>query len=138
MQNIKRFIQSEEYFEDFFRGENFPEGEDFGGESYYCFSIKENPELYINIWSGFICDIFGEPKTDGIYWSGLTRDYHEIVRICDSNGYEIENLNEYITDLLRYKDVEFEFEYTRGAYELILDFLTFARDNNLTVMAEYD
>ncbi len=94
--------------------------------------------MYLHIWEGFIHDIIRDLKTDGVYWAGLTRDYNEEVRTFTWDSTEIEDIDEYITDLLRYKDDEFEFETTREVYELILDFFIFAKENNLTVLGEWD
>ncbi len=126
MQNIERFIRNERFYDG------------FEGEHEIALWLKENPEFYLHIWDGYMDDIHRPPKTDGIYWAGFTRDFHEEVRTYSEEIVEIENLDEYITDLLRYKDVNFRSKKAHEVYELIFDFLTFARDNNLTVMAEYD
>ena len=58
------------------------------------------------------------------------------MRTFSGNEVEIENLDEYINDLHLYKDSQFEDEEDFEVYELILDFLTFAKENNLAVIAE--
>ncbi len=109
----------------------------FYGSGEVILSLKDHPEYNLHIWEGYMGDILQDPKREGDYWSGFTRDFHELVRTFSSALVEIENLDEYINDLLLYKDVQFEFDETFEAYELILDFLAFAKENNLTVLARF-
>ncbi len=126
MQNIERFIRNERFYEG------------FEGDPDFTLWLKENPEFYLHMWDAYIDDIFCEPRAKGANWEGFTKDFQEDVRTwkyCEE--VEIENLDEYINDLLLYKDANFPLKNTCEVYELIFDFLTFAKDNNLTVMAQH-
>ncbi len=125
MKNIERFINNNKFYDEWLYGD--PE---------LVLSLKENPQCNLHVWDGYIIDITRDIKPKDAYWSGFTRDYQEDVRTFSGEEVELENLDEYINDLLLYKDAQFEFNETFEAYELILDFLTFAKENNLTVMAE--
>ena len=128
MKNLERFIQNDKYFD-----------ERFFGESDMTFALKENPEFNIYLWEGFIDDICENPRTDETgHWIGFTRDNNEFIRTY--SGYPVEiDLDEYIKDLLLYKDIDFEKEFgkeTQEVYDLILDFLLFAKETNQTVIVE--
>ena len=104
----------------------------------FTLSLKENSEFYIHIWYGYMCDIYRDPKVCGDYWGGFTRDLQEYVRTFSEDLVEIENLDEYINDLLLYEDVKFKYEETREVYDLIYDFLCYAKETKQTVLAELD
>lgn len=126
MENTERFINNEKFYD-----------ERFYGEDELVLSLKGNPEYNIHIWVGFISDILRKLKDSDDYWSGFTRDWNEIVRTFCGHLVEMEDIDEYINDLLLYKDDKFEFgDETREAYTLIVDFLLFAKENNQTVIAE--
>ncbi len=125
MKNIERFIKNRKFYDQRFYGSGRLE-----------LFLKEYPQCNLYIWEGYIDDILKEPKRKGDYWSGFTRDFHELARTFNDEV-EIENLDEYINDLLLYKDSQFEDEEDFEVYELILDFLTFAKENDLTVVAEF-
>lgn len=126
MENTERFINNEKFFDERFYG--------IGDE--LVLSLKEHPKYNIHIWEGFIFDILRDAKAAGDYWAGFTRDYNEMVRTFCGDPVEMEDISEYINDLLLYKDDEFEDDEDREAYTLILDFLRFAKENNQTVMAD--
>ena len=128
MENIERFINNDKYFD-----------ERFCGEPDVTFTLKENPQFNIYMWAGFLYGIANDPFTDekGL-WIGFTRDYQEMIRTY--SGYPVEiDLDEYIKDLLLYKDIDFEEKFgkeTQEVYDLILDFLLFAKQTNQTVIVE--
>ena len=127
MNNLERFICNETFYD-----------ERFYGEHDLTLSIKEYPKLYIHIWDGFLDDIHSPPRVNGDTWRGFTRDFHEEVRTYCGVEVEMENIDEYINDLLLYKDKKMDLgDETTEAYKLIFDFLTFAKENNLTVLADY-
>ncbi len=125
MKNIERFINNSKFYAKRHYG---------GGE--LVLLLKEYPQYNLHIWVGYIDDVTEELKTKEGRWIGFTRDCAEYVRTFAGDEIEIENLDEYINDLLLYKDSQFEDEEDFEVYELILDFLTFAKENNLTVLAE--
>ncbi len=131
MKNIERFIRNETHYD-----------ERYYGDHEMTLTIKENPSFYLHMWDGYLDNIFhNNLRTLGDYWIGFTRDNQEFIRTYSGDVVEIENIDEYITDLLLYKNVDFQnkcFKETKEVYELILDFLTFAKENNLTVLAEYE
>ena len=125
MENTERFINNESFY-----------AERHYGADELVLSLKEHPKYNIHIWDGFILDILRELKVIGDSWSGFTRDWNEIDRTFCGDPVEMEDIDEYINDLLLYKDDTFLFEGTIEAYALILDFLRFAKENNQTVMAD--
>ena len=131
MENAERFFMVEKWYD-----------ERYDGEPDLTLTIKEYPDLYLHIWDGYFDNIFHKNfRTNGIYWAGFTRDNQEFIRTFSDEVVEIENLDEYITDLLLYKDLDFEkncYSETKEVYNDILDFLTFAKQNGLTVIAQYD
>ncbi len=126
MQNLERFIRNEKWYDEWFYGDHE-----------MTLTIKENPNFYLHIWGGYFNFILRDALTVGDCWIGFTRDNQEIIRTYSRDVVEIENLDEYITDLLLYKYAERD-EEDSEVYQLILDFLTFAKENNLTVLAEYE
>ena len=98
-------------------------------------SIKESPEFNLYIWEGYFVKIFGEPIFTDKMWVGFTRDYHE-----DINGWdeatEMDNIDEYIWDMLRYKNKQFEWEETPKVFDLIIEFLMYAKQTGQTVIVE--
>lgn len=130
MRNIKQFIHNYDYFDD-----------RFGGEDALTLTLKEKPDYCIHIYSGYIYSIHENPQVgiDGI-WKGFTKDTQEFARSFGGKAVEID-LDEYIEDLLLYQDVDFtqvDVKETQEVYNLILDFLKFAKELNQTVVVEYD
>lgn len=101
--------------------------------------LKESPEFNLHIDETYFFDIFGNPIFNGKPWVGFTRDYQEIVNGWEKET-EIENIDEYIRDMLRYKnrERELDFEETPEVFNLILDFLTYAKETGQTVIVEKD
>ena len=120
MKNTERFINNWDFF--------------LSCEPELELHIKEKPEYNIHIWKGHLRDIFGKPRLDGMGWHGFTLDYQEDKRTAELDGCEIKDIDEYIDDLLEYKDKGFEYEETNEVYCLMLDFLQYAKENNLTVV----
>ncbi len=102
-------------------------------------SSKENPELNLNIWEGYFCDIFEHPPLNGLGWRGFTRDYHEFKGAFSSENdskTEIENPREYLEDLLQYVGKKFRMEESYEVLKLIISFLQYAIETNQTVLVE--
>ena len=84
----------------------------------------------LHIWDGYFTFIFDEPVFYEEDWHGFTRDYHQCEGVFDDGEDQIiTDLQEYIDDLLYYKDNEFNNERTRGAYELILNWFIAAKES---------
>ena len=49
-----------------------------------------------------------------------------------------DNVDEYIWDMLRYKDKEFAWKETPEVFDLIIDFLTYAKQTGQTIVMEMD
>ena len=70
MRNIENFLQNNKYFD-----------ERFWGEDEMTFTIKENPQLCLHIYNGYINSIHDNPLTDEKgRWIGFTRDDNEFIR----------------------------------------------------------
>ena len=98
--------------------------------------ISEKNELSIHIWEGYFNDIFGEPPVNGKGWYGFTRDFQQCERTFEEKDVVID-IDEYLTDLLNYKDKKFKFEETRKCYELLRIFLEYAQTNGKTVRVNW-
>ena len=102
-------------------------------------SLKENSEFNIHIWEGYIRDIFDKAALDGEMWAGFTRDFHEIKGAFsrkNGNKIQIQNIEEYLADLLGYCEKEFDFEETREVFNLMVDFLRYAMMTGQTVVVQ--
>ena len=100
-------------------------------------SLKESPEFNLRIWDGYFVKIFDDPIFTDKDWVGFTRDYHEFTGAWEDKT-EMDNIDEYIWDMLRYKDKEFGWKETPEVFNLILDFLTYAKQTGQTVIMEMD
>ena len=98
--------------------------------------ISEKPELSIHIWEGYFNDIFGVPTFDENGWHGFTRDFQQCERTFEEKDVVID-IDEYLTDLLNYKDKKFKFEETRKCYELLRIFLEYAQTNSKIVRVNW-
>jgi len=98
-------------------------------------SIKENPEFNLHIWDGYFVKIFGEPIFTDKMWVGFTRDYQEGINGWDE-ATEMDNIDEYIWDMLRYKGRNFLWEEIPEVFDLVIDFLTYAKQTGQTVIVE--
>ena len=124
--DIGKFKNNEQYYDDSYVVSNE-----------VIIELKETPEFNLHIDEMYFADIFGNPLFDGNPWIGFTRDYQEEV-----NGWEevteMDNIDEYISDMLRYSNKEFRWEETPEVFNLILDFLTYAKQTGQTVIVERD
>ena len=105
-------------------------------------SLKESPEFNLNIWNGYVVAIVSPPIFTNKNWVGFTRDYQEFTGAWAWDGIvEIEDVDEYIWDMLRYKDKKYDPIWERTVpevFDLILDFLTYAKETGQTVVMEMD
>ena len=103
-------------------------------------SIKESPEFNIHIEEMYFHDIFHDnAPLDGKGWHGFTRDYLEMVGGWEKTS-EIDDLEEYLKDIKKYIKPKYEFERkeTPEVLNLIIDFLTYAKETGQTVVVEVD
>ena len=98
--------------------------------------ITENPELNIHIWIGYISDIYDTPIFDGTEWRGFTRDYQQEVGTYEEKNVVID-ADEYLIDLLNYKNKQFRFDETGECFNLLYAFLEYAKANNKTVIVNW-
>ncbi len=82
----------------------------------------------LHIWDGHFEFIFGKPVFYEVPWHGFTRDCQHFEGVFDEKDQVITDLQEYIDDMLYYKDKEFRIEETRGAYELMLTWFIAAKE----------
>ncbi len=110
-------------------------------DSYYVpdeitISIKEEPEFNIHIEEGYLYDIIrGNAPMDGKGWYGFTRDYLERVGGWEDVS-EIEDIDEYLNDLMKYLQAGFSYKESPNVLNLIIDFLTYAKETGQTVVVE--
>ena len=101
-------------------------------------SIKGSPEFNLYIWEGYFVKIFGEPIFTDKMWVGFTRDYQEGINGWDE-ATEMDNIDEYIWDMLRYKDKEYDPIFANivpKVFDLIIEFLMYAKQTGQTVIVE--
>lgn len=105
---------------------------EFEGEPEIIFQIKEQTDLNIHVWDGYIDDImYNQPKTEEDYKYGLSHDWN----CCEGpydNKVDIDS-NLYYEDLQRFKNVNFEYDETKDVYELLLKFFEYVVSNNFSV-----
>ena len=99
--------------------------------------LKEAPEFSLYIEEGYFWDIFGKPILDVVPWVGFTRDYQEEIGGWDAPT-EIKNIDEYLEDILRYREREFLREKTSEVLELIISFLIYAKETGQSVIVDAD
>lgn len=115
---------------------NYYEGYE-GYEEIILSSSNENMET-LHIWEGYFYNIFGKPPMHGLGWKGFTRDYQQSEGAFGLIGVgEIYDLQEYIDDLLFYKDRKFD-EETREVYNLICSWLSEALETKSKVIVVDD
>ena len=124
--DIGKFKNNEQYYDDSYVVSNE-----------VIIELKESPEFNLHIDEMYFADIFRNPLFDGNPWIGFTRDYQEEVNGWDE-ATEMDNIDEYIRDMLRYSNKEFRWEETPEVFNLILDFLTYAKETGQTVIVEKD
>ncbi len=97
-------------------------------------SIEGNNEKSIHIWEGYFEDIFRHASLDGNGWSGFTRDLQQGERTFNSEGIAtFVDIDEYLSDLLKYKDCTFEFDETSACLNMLCDFFAEAKQNHCRV-----
>ena len=103
-------------------------------------SLKESPEFNLFIWDGYFVAIFSDPIFTDKNWVGFTRDYQENINGWDE-ATEMDNIDEYICDMLRYKNKKYKPIWEKTVpevFNLILEFLTYAKETGQTVIVEKD
>ena len=100
-------------------------------------SLKEAPEFNLRIWEGHVDEIFDPPIFTDKDWIGFTRDCQEFIGAWGDKT-EMDNIDEYIWDMLRYKDKKFDWKETPEVFNLIIDFLTYAKQTGQTIVMEKD
>ena len=105
----------------------------YEGEPEVTFQLVNDNNTSIHLWTGYIDDIMNhQPGTEEDYKFGLSHDWNTMEGPY-SNNKSVIDIDDYYKDLERLKDITFEYEETKKAYELILFFLKYAKDNNQQV-----
>ena len=115
--------------------DNYTFYDGYEGETRIVLSIQDNQTVHI--WEGYFDDIFDTPPLDGNGWKGFTRDYHQIEGVFSENEKAVELCpEEYLSDLILYKNKDFDFEETIQVVELMISLFENAVENNLVVTAQ--
>ncbi|MCR4581673.1 MAG: hypothetical protein K5666_04090 [Bacilli bacterium] len=105
----------------------------YEGEPEVTFQLVNDNNTSIHLWTGYIDDIMNhQPGTEEDYKYGLSHDWNTLEGPY-SNNKSVIDIDDYYKDLERFKYITFEYEETKKAYELILFFLKYAKDNNQQV-----
>lgn len=122
--DITKLKNNKEYCD----GSYFPENE-------IILTIKEDAELNIHISEKYFSDIFHFAPLTGDDWKGFTRDFHELKGAWEGKC-EIDEIDEYLLDLMYYTDKLTMYEETPEVFDLVVDFLTYAKQTGQTVIVE--
>ena len=106
--------------------------EGYEGETKIIFQFGGDNNKSIHLCEGYIDDIMNhQPGTDDDYKNGLSFDWNSLEGPYSSDRTDnYIDVDDYYNDLIRFKDVQFKYEETKEAYELLLSFLKQAKDNN--------
>jgi len=88
--------------------------------------LRDAREYSVKIWEGYLCDLFSRSVYTGMPWTGFTRDYHVETGTYGFMHRTID-IDEYLADLLPYKEREFLMPETPECVRLMCDFLEFAK-----------
>ena len=108
--------------------------EDYEGEPEVVFQLVDDNNTSIHLWEGYVDDIMRhQPGTEDDYRYGLSHDWNTLEGPYSDKNNNIIDVDVYIEDLARFEKVQFEYEETKEAYELIMYFLKNAKGNNKQV-----
>lgn len=107
----------------------------YESEPQITIAIKDDENIHIHLWDGYFEDIFGNPSLDGNGWTGFTKDYNQLEGAFAENA-DCEEIkpNEYLEDILQYKEKTFDYEETAAVVDLICELLQYAIDNDKSVI----
>lgn len=106
----------------------------YEGEPEVVFQLVDDKNTSIHFWEGYIDDIMrNQPETEDDFRFGLSHDWNTLEGPYSDEGTNCIDLDVYIKDLARFENVQFKYEETKEAYELIMYFLKNAKDNNKQV-----
>ena len=115
--------------------DNYTFYDGYEGETKIVLSLQGNQSVHI--WEGYFDDIFDTPPLDGNGWKGFTKDYHQIEGIFSENENVVElSPEEYLADLILYKNKVFDFEETTQVVEIMISLFEKAIENELIVTAQ--
>ena len=123
--DAEKLINNFVYYEKF---DGDPDNMNYSLEMY----IVGQREYNIKIWEGYISDLFRDPYFYPDGWTGFTRDYQEEKGTYGKLHRTID-IDEYLSDLLTYKNREFHFEETYECLELMTGILEYAKANGRKV-----
>lgn len=108
--------------------------EEYLGEPEVVFQLADDNNISIHFWEGYINDIMNnQPGTEDDFRYGLSYDWNTVEGPYSDEGKNLIDVDTYIKDLARFEKVQFKYEETREAYELIMYFLKNAKENNKQV-----
>lgn len=79
---------------------NYTFYEGYEGECEVILYIQDHEVFNLHIWDGYFEEVFGNPKFKKNGWIGFTRDYQESVNSFSDEVCELENLYDYLADLI--------------------------------------
>lgn len=99
--------------------------------------IRLEMEEEVHIWEGYFEDIYDIPSLTGNGWKGFTRDYNQLEGIFSEEDIIMGiNPEEYLEDLMLYKDKQFEFAETIDVFKLIKSLLEKSIKENKIIKVE--
>ena len=106
----------------------------YEGEPEVVFQLVDDKNISIHFWEGYINDIMNnQPGTEDDFRYGLSYDWNTVEGPYSDEGNNLIDVDTYIKDIKKNKKVQFKYEETREAYELIMYFLKNAKENNKQV-----
>lgn len=119
------------------KAENYKYYEGFEGESEFTITIPDTDYPPTHIWIGYIEDIFDNASLSDGGWKGLTRDYQENTGVFSNDNFIVTDMEEYLNDLMQYKDISFRYDESSDVLELLILTFEVALKKGTPVKLEY-
>ena len=113
--------------------------EGFEGDDEIVFELASDPSFNIHLWCGYLDDILHDPDLSGRGWLGLTRAYHQIEGPFSGTEWgEAVSPKEYLTDILQYQGLTFEYPESTDVLALLIEFFKYAINAGSEVVVRVD
>ena len=117
--------------------ENTKYYEGFEDEEEMIFTIEGENNIDLHIWRGYFDSLFDNYDYKEQNKKGFTKDYHlceGVYNMKEKN--RIDKVDEYLNDLLTYKNIKFTYPEAEKCLQLIIELFEYAKQNNKRVLIE--
>lgn len=109
--------------------------EGFEDEDEMIFTIEDVNDIDLHIWRGYFEEIFFDYDSKKRIKKGFTKDCHLCTGAFDFvNNVRIDKVDEYLEDLLTYKDKGIKDVNTKECLLLIIELFEYAKSQNKAVL----